>query len=442
MQGETVLIRQRATDHLWRTILLGWADIVFYAPALIIIGVYDVQPDWLWLWLLFPFALTAAGSLLAFASSGRIGSLWSVILPLFLVSIACAELVAKHDTVWPVALCSAAGLVVAIRSASHWRTISGISQILTFLLGIVLHIVAFYVFSILAPLSGWLVAITITAMISLGITLYSFNQFHLDSLLLERDRIRGLPARTMLYNRLSIALVICGIWLVFGIGILIFGFSRFHPGTPENIAPNLPTQPSQKHQILPPLKGKKPTHVQAPSHPSLWMTIIRDVVLVAFLAAIAIGLIWLIWKKIIPYMTALYRQLNRKTAVLQAGYIDEEETLSRNTRSMRKNRRHRKQREATWAELGTTAEQIRYLYRALIHQAHQQGFTWKPTSTAAETIQDIETWQASSSGTQQVLDDTLSEHIGPLYDQARYSDRMEIDQAEVEALKKALDEHT
>ncbi|MCY9657431.1 DUF4129 domain-containing protein [Paenibacillus chondroitinus] len=147
--------------------------------------------------------------------------------------------------------------------------------------------------------------------------------------------------------------------------------------------------------LLPPAEAKEPSWLDALFH---YIQVIFGYLIVIALIVLAV---YVIVTKLLPVVNAFLRRLmNRSLSSKQdgesEGFIDEKEALVDWKglprlwwQQVRKGRNRERSHARKWSLLPNNRERVRYLYRLLIEQAAQSGYTYKEALTPNETEKDL-----------------------------------------------------
>lgn len=422
----------------------GWSNLVAFMPIFVILAHYFARlgSQALWLWSLSIAVLV--GVLLASIAKPRLGSV-DVVAGSALVAYGVAYVLHGAHAWLGLLLLAIATFAVSLVSAQHWRADRGMTQVTVYFAGALVHFISLFIFHQVAGLTQWSWLITVSGLGVFFLLCFALVQARLDALVLARDVATGLPKPMVRYSRwlaLAFAAVICllfairalqrlaaRLWwaMVHGVLAAIGWLGRLFPKGKQHPAPHARRSPfASGHQPAP------PQHV-APG-------LLSQIIVLVFLAVLLGALAWVIWKRVLPALRALYRTWLDVQDGTDAGYQDEVEFIkSDRTNGPLRQRRRSKTPLERWDELTTTQARVRYLYRRLLANQARSGYVPRHSLTATETTRDIVAWQGSEQAPgDALLRGSTADQLARLYDEARYGQTV-ISTEEVVRLKTELE---
>lgn len=209
----------------------------------------------------------------------------------------------------------------------------------------------------------------------------------------------------------------------------------------------LQSEPSSDQPLEPsPSAQPLPLPPPAPTDEPSWFDMLLHYAQVIFgyliVIALILGAIYIIIAKLTPALVSLIRRLmNRsfssKKGEGTAGFTDEKENLLAWKELPRmwwqqtmKSWSRGKINEPKWSHLPNNQERIRFLYRVLIQQAAESGYTYNKAYTPNETEREL--------SNQYQLSSHAVHAITSVYNQARYSDD-DVSDLELDQVLQTLD---
>lgn len=414
---------------LLQATLYSFSCVVVYFPLPVLLGAYVIRSGALWMWILFLFLLTFVGSWFGIVvrrfnpviKSLSVAAIALVFCALFAYGLGQIPFVATF------VLCAILVVPASIMGASGLRMMQSGNLPTAWFIGLPVHFVAFFLFTYLSLLRPELWLISVSAFATLAIVLYALNQLHLNSLLSYSQT--QVPSKVRRFNQSIVTLFLGIVLLVFACffffvnlsgvvraiirllqHLLAFGHSKAGPS-----------------EIRPPsLKLPMQNHLQASQSGSgLWQHIVAIIIAVALFFACLFLLV--------RGLKAVWRWYQNHRSIEPSGptfYVDEEESIAGETHRVFRFRRdrQRKKNEPGWNELASPEEQVRYLYRQLVHRSQDKGYAWASADTVRETMQRIRVWLTESHPMQvrptQFVDNAKfaegCRYLEELYDKARY----------------------
>jgi len=311
------------------------------------------------------------------------------------------------------------------------------------LTALIAYFIAYLVLDSLPPFDRYMPLLTWTGLAAFLYLLFDANRQALRQMSFETGE-RDDPA-ILAHNRLLMTLL-----MAIALAVALFRTIRsLLVWLRDGIADWLNGLPRSTGKTAPPPAGEQtPPSMEFPGGPPpepaawlVWLEKAMFLLLYAGLAALAVWLLALLFRKLPPLLRKLFGWLSGGAARSRApaGYEDSVESLlDRKPLAKRLAGAARgllKRRGPKWSQLKDNRERIRFLYAAMLRKSTARGYGVKPHLTPCETGRDLASW---SGGDARRLAAAAGEVSGA-YDRARYGSEP-VDDATVNRAKALLDE--
>lgn len=417
------MIGNRRTT-LWLALVRGFVELVFYLPFAIAI-VHYLLPVSLTFWWLLTLPLVYCIPTAILRTNSRIRVIIRILLMLcigfahgFITSILTGS------DIHPVSIvvCGILGAVFADRGFVQWRDGWKASfHSLHMVIGVISYILMQPIKLLaLKELAAYSLIWNVGAIVSILLFFILTNERHLSSESVDSHNSPTLKASRRL-NRLWMGLLL-GL-----IGFLMV-FRQLREWTEETLLAFLKSLFSRGNEETPPIEQPEQMPVQQelpplePQSESWLMNVLEliiQVIAYVLLAAGAIALCYYLGKYVYRGILLLLQKLAAKEKAKkdeEGDYTDEIESLVASKWQWRKRSRGGRQRAASWNDLTSNTERIRYLYKTWLQTERERGYESKPYLSPRETAIEA---GASSGGR---LSNEQSSFI-ELYEEARYGER-------------------
>lgn len=409
---------------LWLALVRGCAELVFYLPFAIALAHY-LLPDSLILWWLLTLPLVYSVPAAILRANRRIRIIIRILLMLsigvahgFLTSILTGS--AIHPV--SIAVSGVLGAIFADRGFVQWRDGWKASfHSLHMAVGVISYILMQPIKLLaLKELAAYSLIWNAGAIVSILLFFILTNERHLQSESVDSHNSPALKASRRL-NRLWMGLLLglIGFLMVFRQlrewieeTLLAFLKSLFSGANEE-------PPPIEQPEQMPAPQELPPMEPQSESWLMNVLELIIQVIAYMLLAAGAVALVYYLGKYVYRGILLLLHKLASKDKAKkeeEGDFTDEVENIVASKWQWRKRSRSGKQRAASWNDLTSNMERIRYLYQTWLLSERERGYEAKPYLSPRETAMEA---GASAGGT---LSNEQSSFI-ELYEEARYGER-------------------
>ncbi len=256
------------------------------------------------------------------------------------------------------------------------------------LAGVIAYLIYPIFVNVWVPLQEWNGLMYSAAVFTLVVFFFRLNGHQLTRANLNKSNQQGVPGVVARVNKIAVAAMIALLIIVANIGqikewleALLRGFIAWLVDTFTSEAP--PEQPMDTPQ-QPAMENMFPTEIQEKS--AFWAQLEQIIVMVMTIAiflAIAVGVIYLLVKVVIPALRRWMLDLNQERQE-QGEFIDEMEKLESDSWRQRMRQAMDRFRQRAEHEPADAEGRVRFRYKQLLREAAKDGYSHADSDTPTE----------------------------------------------------------
>jgi hypothetical protein len=322
------------------------------------------------------------------------------------------------------------GIFVVMRGIRYTKVLWGHSfPIAAYIAGLIIYFVFVPFMKRIDTLSPYYALMNGLGFLALAVSLFTMNRYQLAAATLsDPTKSHSALSRTVRgLNRIWVTftlLAIGGIGFFFQIKDALLGLARGLFALLSRLTPEQQQQvPAPVASSAPP--GFPPMEKGEPS----WIALLLEKIMIALayvlVAALIIWVLYLIVTRLLPLVIRAIRKLLDQMGSLKknaeaGGYVDEKEVLFEWRelpglwrRGLAKRFSRKSSSAIKWSQLASNKDRIRFIYRAVIGQAMEDGYLYNKSHTPLETALELAKIQHSAAS---------HPTIASAYNQARYGE--------------------